>query len=97
MNHYTIALTGKLSIMKRNDAKKLIEALNWTFQSSITSLTDILVVGIIDLSLLEDKTTIKIRQATELIDSGKNIRLISEREFFELVQKELQAKSCYIQ
>lgn len=96
MSHYTIALTGKLSTMKRNDAKKLIEALNWTFQSSVTSLTDILVVGIVDLSLLEDKTTTKIRQANDLIDSGKDIRLIPEREFFELIQKELQAKSCYI-
>lgn len=96
MNRYTIALTGKLSMMKRNDAKKLIEALNWTFQSSVTSSTNILVVGIIDLNLLEDKTTTKIKQATELLNSGKDIRLIPEREFFELVQKELQAKSCYI-
>lgn len=96
MNRYTIALTGKLSMMKRSDAKKLIEALNWIFQSSVTSSTNILVVGIIDLNLLEDKTTTKIKQATELLNSGKNIRLIPEREFFELVQKELQVKSCYI-
>ncbi len=96
MSVNTIAFTGKLSIMKRNEAKKLIESLNWTFQSSVTSSTTILVIGIIELSLLEDKTTTKIKQAQKLNRSGKCIRLISEREFFDLITKELQTKSGYI-
>ncbi len=69
------ALTGTLSSIKRNEAKRLIEALGGSVHDMVSGKTDILVKGEIN------GNTTKLRKAQSL-----RIEIIDEREFLNLTE-----------
>ncbi len=69
-----VVLTGKLELMGRNEAKELLEAMNASVSSSVSSKTDIVIAG-------KDAGS-KLKKASEL-----GITVISEEEFVNMINK----------
>ncbi|MEG1945431.1 MAG: exonuclease domain-containing protein [Oscillospiraceae bacterium] len=81
-----IVFTGELSI-SRKDAAQLAADSGALLRASVTSKTDILIVGNQDQDIVGfDGTSGKQEKAAELNSSGKaNIQVLGEQEFFEML------------
>lgn len=82
----TIVFTGSLSI-PRKDAQTLAAQAGCKPTGSVTGKTTLLVVGIQDEYRLngQEKSSSH-RKAEELIAKGKNIRILTEADFFSLIK-----------
>ena len=81
-----IVFTGELSI-PRSEAMQIAVDAGATLRSSVSSKTDILVVGKQDLSVVgSDGTSTKQEKALEINTSGKgSIKIVDEAEFISMV------------
>lgn len=81
-----IVFTGELSI-PRSEAMQMAVDAGATLRSSVSSKTDILVVGKQDLSVVgSDGTSTKQEKALEINTSGKgSIKIVDEAEFISMV------------
>jgi DNA polymerase-3 subunit epsilon len=81
----TVVFTGALSLPRR-EAAHLAALAGCDVGNGVTKATTILVVGIQDTDKLAgyDKSS-KHRKAEQLIESGQSIRIISEKDFIEIV------------
>lgn len=78
--------TGKLERYTRREAAQLVVDLGGMVSNTISSKTDILVVGDMDYSsALAGRITSKHKKATELQQQGSNITIMSESDFIELL------------
>ncbi len=68
-----VVLTGKLELMGRKDAKELLESMNASVSSSVSSKTDIVIVG--------KEAGSKLKKANEL-----GIKVITEEEFVNMIK-----------
>lgn len=86
-----IAFTGKLTSMKRERAVKLLAPFGAVYQSTVNQKTDILVVvGHSPTFLFEIDTRTKKRKAADkLIDSGKSIVILTEKDFLTALEGQL--------
>jgi len=82
----TIAFTGALSL-PRKEAARLAALAGCDVGDGVTKGTTILVVGIQTIDKLAgyDKST-KHRKAEKLIANGQTIRIITEKDFLEMIQ-----------
>jgi DNA polymerase-3 subunit epsilon len=82
----TIAFTGALSL-PRKEAARLAALAGCNVGEGVTKDTTILAVGIQNKDRLAgyDKSS-KHRKAEQLIASGQNIRIITENDFFDMIQ-----------
>lgn len=79
-------LTGELESLGRKDALQKILDIGGNVKSSVSSRTDYLIVGVQDKKLVgENGLSSKEEKAYELIQKGKNIKIINENEFLELL------------
>lgn len=80
-----IVFTGALK-MPRSLASEIAANAGCKIQSNVTRSTNIVVVGIQDLNRLagKEKSRKQIR-ATELIEEGRDIQIINEKDFLELI------------
>ncbi len=69
-----IVLTGKLELMGRKEAKELLESMNASVSSSVSSKTDLVIAG--------KESGSKLKKANEL-----GIKVISEEEFVNMISK----------
>ncbi len=69
-----VVLTGKLELMGRKEAKELLESMNASVSSSVSSKTDIVIAG--------KEAGSKLKKANEL-----GIKVISEEEFVNMMKK----------
>jgi DNA polymerase-3 subunit epsilon len=84
----TVVFTGKLSIT-RNDISQIAAEAGFKIGGSVTSKTDVLVVGIQDETLLNGyKKSSKHRKAEKLLEEGKNIEIMTESDFNHLLREE---------
>ena len=80
-----ICLTGTLC-NRREDVLRMIARCGGIPTNSVTKATDILVVGLQDNRIVgESGISSKQKKATELQSKGANIRILSEVEFFDLL------------
>ncbi|MEH7249255.1 exonuclease domain-containing protein [Neobacillus niacini] len=81
-----VVFTGELSSLERKEAMQQVVNFGGFIKSGVSSKTDYLVVGIQDKSLVgkEGRST-KERKANELIDNGKDIKIINEQDFMKLL------------
>ena len=78
--------TGKLERYTRKEAAQLVVDLGGMVSNTISSKTDVLVVGDMDYSsALAGRITSKHKKATELQQQGSNITIMSESDFIELL------------
>lgn len=87
-----IVFTGELSF-DRNVAMQMAVDVGAIVKGSVSTRTDMLVVGQQDLSIVGSSgMSTKERRAHEINDSGKgNIQILSEQEFMELIQQKAEA------
>lgn len=79
-------LTGELESLGRKEALQKILDIGGNVKSSVSSKTDYLIVGTQDKKLVgEDGLSTKEEKAYELIQKGKNIKIINEEEFLKLL------------
>ncbi len=82
-----IVLTGDLESISRSAAMQKITDVGGIIKSTVTTKTDILIVGVQNPSVVgEDGLSSKERKAKELIEKGKNIKILNERDFLELIK-----------
>lgn len=83
----SVVITGELQSMFRPDAKAIIEKLGGTLADNVSKKTDILIVGMQDLSRTKgNEKSGKHRKAEKIIESGKkHIQIIDESEFIRLI------------
>ncbi|MCY3609624.1 MAG: exonuclease domain-containing protein [Acidimicrobiaceae bacterium] len=84
-----VVLTGTLASMPRHNAKDAIRDAGGTPSSSVSSKTDYLVVGSVNLSVVgPDGMSRKHREAIELQQGGHPIQIIDEDDFHCLLANE---------
>ena len=84
-----VVLTGTLASMPRHHAKDAIRGAGGTPSSSVSSKTDYLVVGSVNLSVVgPDGMSRKHREAFELQQGGHPIQIIDEDDFHCLLANE---------
>jgi DNA polymerase-3 subunit epsilon len=82
----TIVFTGGLTIMARSEAAKLAARAGCAVRTSVTKDTTLLCVGHVDpYKLKGEEQSLKHRKALESIRSGQAIRIVSESDFFRIV------------
>ena len=80
----TIAFTGALKSMTREEAKLYVESNNGIFASSLTKKVNILVCGYQDPAVLKDKEkSAKVRKAEEMVANGAKLEILTEQDFLE--------------
>lgn len=80
-----VVFTGDLQAIDRKAAMQEVVNLGGNVKSGVSGLTDYLVVGIQDKTLVgETGKSTKERKAYELIAKGKDIKIIGETEFLRL-------------
>jgi len=76
--------TGTLSSMKRLDAHQIISDIGGSFNDSVTSQTDFLIVGQQDYRIVgEDGMSSKQEKALKLIAKGSALEILSEEDFLK--------------
>lgn len=79
-----IVLTGDLETLTRASAMQKIADVGGIVKSSVSSKTEFLVVGKQDLSVVDSSgMSSKEKKARDLIENGKSIQLLNEKEFLE--------------
>ena len=82
-----VVLTGDLQNFTRQEASQAILNVGGILKSAVSGKTNYLIVGKQDLSVVGSKgVSSKEIKATELIKSGKPIKIISEDDFIDLLQ-----------
>lgn len=80
--------TGETQELTKMEAMKRISELGGVIKGSITSETDYLLVGKQDPELVfDDGLSLKEKKAEQLIKEGKNIAVLNESKFLELLTK----------
>lgn len=88
----TIVFTGTLMNFSREQAHALVHSLRGYPKQSLTNETDLLVVGSIVINLFKGHSdTIKIKKAKQLIKDGSTLKIISEKEFLQMVYEQVTA------
>ncbi|MDO4331779.1 MAG: exonuclease domain-containing protein [Eubacteriales bacterium] len=86
-NGKNIVLTGDLETLTRAAAMQKIVDVGGVIKSSVSAKTHYVIVGKQDASVVgSDGMSTKERKAHELIKSGKEIKILHEKEFLELLQ-----------
>lgn len=81
-----VCFTGKLEKYTRAEAMQLIANLGGTPLNGVTSKTNVLVVGDMDYSsAIDGNITSKHKKATDLLQKGQDIIVISESDFMQLI------------
>lgn len=82
-----IVFTGDLRTFEREEAIQKAVNAGGIVKSGVSSKTDFLVVGLQDKSLVGKRgISTKEKKANELIEKGKEIKIINEREFLSLLK-----------
>lgn len=83
----TCCFTGTLDQMPRKEAMQIVSDIGGYCEDRITQNTDYLIVGNFSYkkSVLGNKSS-KIKQAEQYILEGQSIKVISEREFYEMIE-----------
>ena len=82
----TCVITGALEKFVRKDAMQIIANLGGINADSVTKKTDFLILGNNDLcKLIKDGKSSKQKKAEELILKGKDIKIISENVFYDII------------
>jgi NAD-dependent DNA ligase len=76
-----IVITGTFNLYSREDIAAYIHSKGGARRSSITSATDIVIIGSINPG------PTKLLQIEELIKSGSKLQVIQEDEFIEIIKK----------
>lgn len=86
----TLVFTGAL-FLPRSEAAKIAADIGCDVANSVTKKTTILVVGTQDASKLAgyDKSS-KHRKAEDLIEKGNSIKILSEKDFIEICNQEME-------
>jgi len=86
----TVVFTGTLESMPRRQAAQLVVDSGGRCSSSVTTETNLLVVGIQDLRTFRDGETrsSKMRKAEVVLSKGGEIEIVSEDEFLKLTSEE---------
>jgi DNA polymerase-3 subunit epsilon len=78
--------TGTLSKMVRKEAMQLVVDLGGNVSDGVNSKTNFLVMGAQDYSRFTDgKESSKTKKARGLIEKGKDLEIISENDFYEMI------------
>ena len=89
----SICFTGTLSKMERKKALALVNYLGGIPTDSVTKKTNYLVLGDVDYSNARSGVkSNKYLKAEKLMESGLNIKIISETQFLDLVDDDLEKK-----
>ena len=82
----TVVFTGDLGTMSRKEAMQLVVNVGGLISDNVTRKTNYLVVGSFDFikSVKGNKST-KMKKAEELILGGYDLKIISDKTFFELI------------
>lgn len=82
-----VVFTGDMSTIDRKEAMQLVVNAGGIIKSGVSSITNYLVVGKQDLSLVGDEgKSTKEKKAYDFIEKGKNIKIIRESEFLRLIE-----------
>jgi len=85
LSNDSVAFTGKLGTMSRDEARRLVAAAGATIAPHLTRKTAVLVVGMGGWPLLPNgHVSQRLQRAEALINEGCNLRIISELKFLEL-------------
>ena len=88
----TVVFKGTLVNFSREQVQALVEVLGGYPKQSLTGDTDLLVVGSILVNLFKGSSdTIKIKKAKQLIKDGSTLKIISEKEFLQMVYEQVTA------
>ncbi len=83
--------TGTLTTMTRKQAQSIITGLKGHNQSSVTKKTTRLVTGYFRIDLIKGYLpSQKLLEAEGSIESGQQIKIMSEKEFIELIVQTFQ-------
>ncbi|MEH7333960.1 TerD family protein [Neobacillus drentensis] len=83
-----IVFTGELNSLERKEAMQQVVNSGGIIKSGVSSKTDFLIVGTQDKSLVgESGLSTKERKANELINKGKTIKILNEKEFIQLLHQ----------
>jgi NAD-dependent DNA ligase (contains BRCT domain type II) len=86
--------TGTLTTMTRKQAQSIITGLKGHNQSSVTKKTTRLVTGYFPIDLIKGyRPSQKLLEAEETIQSGQQIRIMSEKEFIKFLAQTFQLLS----
>lgn len=81
-----VAITGTLEKLKRQDAMQIIVDLGGYCEDNVTKKTNYLILGNNDYNLnLRDKKSSKLIKAEKLKLEGKDIEIISENVFYDII------------
>ncbi|WP_257215886.1 exonuclease domain-containing protein [Fredinandcohnia onubensis] len=81
-----IVFTGELETIERKTAMQKVADLGGVLKSGVSSKTHYLVVGKQDKSLVgEDGLSTKEEKAYELVEKGKEIKIITEHDFLKMI------------
>ena len=86
-NGKTFVITGELDLLSRDEAEVYITNAGGLFRKSVSSKTDYLVNG--DLSqnaFVKNNKSTKIKDAEKLISEGRNIKIISADDFYDMLK-----------
>ncbi len=85
-----IVFTGDLTDYSRREAAQVVANVGGILKNSVSNSTDYLIVGKQDPTLVGEKgVSSKELKAAELIEKGKQIKIIDEEVFVELLNKSL--------
>lgn len=85
----TVVFTGPLESFKRAEAMQKVRNGGGMTGSSVTKKTNYLVVGVRNINKLTyDKKSTKLRKAEMLLEKGQDIKIISEKEFLDILHNE---------
>lgn len=83
----TCVFTGTLEKMPRREAMQLVADLGGFNGDTVTKKTNYLVLGNADYSKIKNGKSNKQRKAEELILKGKDLEILSENAFFDLISQ----------
>lgn len=80
-------ITGELEKMSRNDVMQLIANIGGTLADSVTRKTNILIIGNEQGKGVKGGKSNKQKKAEELIEKGFPIKIVTEQEFYTLIEQ----------
>jgi DNA polymerase-3 subunit epsilon len=88
-----IVFTGDLNSIDRKDAMQKVVNAGGIVKTSVSSKTDFLIVGVQDRSLVgSEGISTKEKKAYDLIEKGKDIKILNEKQFLKALESELVNK-----
>ena len=81
-----VVFTGKLETLLRNEARALVVKAGGTAPDTLTTSTDLLVVGVQDIRVVGEKgLSGKMKKAEQFKAKGFNIEIIDEEDFLQML------------